>query len=462
MADDGTISVDDPAVVRAEGVPWLIRTLCCDAPLARPARISLADCEVATLGRGELGETTLAGERTSVELAILVADHRMSTQHARIVRDGRLSTIEDLGSKNGTLVNGQRCDRRELTDGDVIETGHTFFVYRTSAPADLGAGPAWIGGGAHGGLPLTTFVPSLARHYETLEKIAASMVPVVVLGETGTGKEVVARALHRMSGRTGEFVAINCGAIPANLVESELFGSKRGAFSGANEDRIGLVRTAEGGTLFLDEIGELPQAAQVALLRVLQESEVMPVGGTKPVKIDIRVVAATHRPLDQLVDTGGFRSDLFARLTGFNVRLPPLRERREDYGLIVAGLIRRIAVHPDRVRISLQAGRAIFSYAFPRNIRELEKALGLALAVVSHSGGDVAIELDDLPEELRAPTSSAPVAVSEDDQRRAQLVALLVQHHGRIADVARAMGKARMQIHRWLQRYGIDIETYRK
>ena len=463
MADAGTVSVDDPSVTAVTGVPWLARVLCADAPLARPGRISLGDAEVVALGRGELlGDATLVGERRAGELRLAVADHRMSTNHARIVRAGARSTLEDLGSKNGTLVNGHRCERRDLIDGDVIELGHTFFVYRSSGPRNLASGPVWVAGGADGELPLTTFVPALAQHYETLAKLAPSTVPVVVLGETGTGKEVVARALHRMAARPGPFVAINCGAIPANLVESELFGAKRGAFSGATEDRVGLVRSADGGTLFLDEIGELPQAAQVALLRVLQEREVMPIGGTRPVKVDIRIVAATHQPLDRLVDAGAFRSDLFARLTGFNVRLPPLRDRREDLGLIVAGLIRRIAPHPEGVRLARLAARALFTYAFPRNIRELEKALGLALAIAARDGDGCLIELTDLPEELRAPTPTSAPAPTEDELRKAQLVALLVEHHGRIADVARAMGKARMQIHRWLQRYEIDIETYRK
>ena len=455
---DGTVSVDDPSVASVTGVPCLVRVICCDTPLARPMRLAIDDCETVALGRGELADgATIAHARRDGELAIRVADERMSTQHARIIRTGTRATLQDLASKNGTLVNGVRADRHDLVDGDVVELGHTFFVYRAAVPKGLPDGPAWVAAGTGDALPLTTFVPTLARAYEMLAKLARSKVPVVVLGETGTVKEVVARALHRMSERSGDLLAVNCGAIPSNLVESELFGAKRGAFSGA-EDRLGLVRSADGGTLLLDEIGELPAAAQVALLRVLQESEVTPVGGAKPVKVDIRIIAATHKALERMVDANTFRSDLFARLTGFNVRLPPLRERREDLGLIVGGLIRRLSPNPARVRLARKACRALFTYSFPRNIRELEKALGLALAVAS----DDLIELDHLPEELRAPPPTPSPTLSEDDQRRAQLIDLLVQHKGRIADVARAMGKARMQIHRWLQRYELDIELYRK
>jgi transcriptional regulator with GAF, ATPase, and Fis domain len=316
-------------------------------------------------------------------------------------------------------------------------------------------------------LPLTTFVPNLARQYESLARIAKSNVPVVVLGETGTGKEVVARATHRLSERSGAFLALNCGAIPGNLIESELFGMRRGAFSGAVEDRPGLIRSADGGTLFLDEIGELPSSAQIALLRVLQEQEVLPVGGTRAVPVDVRIVAATHRPLDRLVDSASFRADLFARLGGLTIRLPALRERREDLGLVIAGLIKRIARSPERVQLSRQVGRALLSYPFPRNIRELEKSLGLAIAIATSHGDTCRVELEHLPEELRAPPPlsvnvAPPNKSNEDEERRADLIALLTQHHGRIAEVARAMGKARMQIHRWIQRYGIDVETFRK
>ena len=147
---------------------------------------------------------------------------------------------------------------------------------------------------------------------------------MLIEGESGTGKEVIARAIHGMSGRQGAFVPVNCGALPENLVESELFGYKKGAFSGAQTDHPGLVRSADGGTLFLDEIGDLPASSQAALLRVLQEKEVMPVGGTRAVAIDLRVVAATHRDLDDMVAEGSFRHDLFARLAGFRVTVPPL------------------------------------------------------------------------------------------------------------------------------------------
>jgi DNA-binding NtrC family response regulator len=466
---DGTLSVHDVEVGSlAEGVPSVVRAFRCDHPLEPPARILLGDMTHVVLGRGDLGVTRRDGA-----LVVSVPDDRMSTVHARLVRRDHRFELEDTDSKNGTFVNGCRCECISLHDGDVIEVGHTFFVYREHVPAGSPATPSVFAESTHpSDLPLTTFLPGLARQFEQLGRVAASNIPVVVIGETGTGKEVIARALHRMSRRSGALVALNCGAIPATLIECELFGARRGAYSGATHDRPGLVRAADGGTLFLDEIEELPAPAQIAMLRVLQEQEVMPIGATRPTKVDVRVMAATHKPLDRMVDAGTFRADLMARLGGLKVQLPALRERRDDLGLIVQNVLLRIGADK-HLQLSRQAARAVFLYPFPRNIRELEKALGLAVTLVDSNG---IIELEHLPEELRLNGwKSAPARGSrspselkrvesdgEDEERKARLLALLAQHHGRVANVARAMGKARMQVHRWIQRYEIDLESFRR
>src|SRR5439155_8887584 len=181
---------------------------------------------------------------------------------------------------------------------------------------------------------LATVLPWLAREFERLQLVADSSVPVLLRGESGTGKEVLAAAIHKLSGRPGAFQAVNCGAIPPNLVESELFGHRRGAFSGAVTDHPGMVRGADRGTLLLDEVGDLTLAAQAALLRVLERHEVLPVGGNKAVRVDLRVVAATNRNLDELVAEGRFRADLLARLSGYVCVLPELRDRQEDFSLL--------------------------------------------------------------------------------------------------------------------------------
>jgi transcriptional regulator with GAF, ATPase, and Fis domain len=272
-------------------------------------------------------------------------------------------------------------------------------------------------------------------------------------------------------------VAVNCGAIPDTLVESELFGHKKGAFSGAAEDRVGLVRSAHGGTLFLDEVGDLPLGSQAALLRVLQEKEVMPVGASRPVPVDTRVVAATHRDLDDMVERGEFRQDLFARLAGFTAELPPLRDRREDLGLLFGSLLARhvgeVGEHPG---IDPVAARALYRYPWPRNVRELDSALATALVLAAGK----TLTLEHLPGEIRAaldarpaqppPAPVSPAATSgggeiglsaEDRALRDELVSHLRHHAGNVSAVARAMGKDRKQIQRWVKRFGLTPESFR-
>jgi DNA-binding NtrC family response regulator len=285
-----------------------------------------------------------------------------------------------------------------------------------------------------------------------------SSVPVLLLGESGSGKEVLARAIHAMSMRKGAFVPVNCGALPETLIEGQLFGHAKGAFSGAVRDEVGLVRASDGGTLFLDEIGDLPKTSQAALLRVLQEREVMPVGATRTVKVDLRVVAATHR---RVQDTPEFRADLYARLAGFTFDIPPLRARREDLGMLIAALLAKLA--PERtLRFSSAAGTALLRYSFPLNVRELHQALSVALVLATE---DV-IEVAHLPESIRkGPTSVTPPRqelTSEDEQLRASLTELLRAHQGNVSIVAREMNKTRMQIHRWMKRFAIDPEAFRR
>jgi transcriptional regulator with GAF, ATPase, and Fis domain len=254
-------------------------------------------------------------------------------------------------------------------------------------------------------------------------------------------------------------------------VESELFGYRKGAFSGAEEDRMGLIRTADRGTLFLDEIGDLPLSAQAVLLRVLQQGEVLPVGANRPVKVDIRLLAATHRDLNALVEKSEFRADLLARISGFTVLLPPLRQRREDLGLLIGRLL--TGEMPDRasqVKFSSDAARALLAYPWPLNIRELEKCL-LTAVLLARTGP---VELAHLPEsvrELGAKKAWQRLGLSEDREsgrlsevdrrRREEIRALLKQHAGNVTAVAQALGKARTQVQRWIKRYRIDVKDFR-
>jgi two-component system response regulator PilR (NtrC family) len=238
--------------------------------------------------------------------------------------------------------------------------------------------------------------PAIRAVRSLIDKVGRSMAPVLVQGESGTGKELVARAIHDHGARAGQrFVAVNCGAIPENLLEAEFFGYRKGAFTGANEDREGFFQVADGGTLFLDEIGDLPLAMQSKLLRVIQERSVRPVGATAETPVNVRIVSATHKDLSAEVTAGRFRQDLFYRLNVIQIRVPPLRERLEDLGLISTRVLTRIAqdagVSPTP-RLTPRALQTLSRYPFPGNVRELENLLHRALAL---AGGEW-IDADDL------------------------------------------------------------------
>ena len=241
---------------------------------------------------------------------------------------------------------------------------------------------------------------SMMEIFRTITKIADYKTTVLVVGESGVGKELVARAVHRRGSRaSGPFVAINCGAIPENLLESELFGHKKGAFTDANADRRGLFEEATGGTLFLDEIGELPLALQVKLLRVLQEETIRRLGDTKDVKIDVRIIAATHRDLQGEVKAGRFREDLFYRLNVLPLTIPPLRDRKEDIPLLIDHFIAR---NNARLGTAIQgldadARKALIDYAWPGNVRELENTIERAMVLADSEQ----LHVQDLPERVR-------------------------------------------------------------
>jgi DNA-binding NtrC family response regulator len=415
-------------------------------PQAPVARFTLEGTDQVTIGRGERPPARSRGV-----LRLSLDDPYVSTTHATLRRGKGGWHLED-SSKNGTLVDGRRVDDARLSDGAVIEIGGAFFVLRDGMAVDPTEARDVHSDELTG---LTTLLPGLQRTFDQVERIARSAVPLVLRGETGTGKEVVARAVHRLSRRPGPFVAVNCAALAPSLVESELFGYRKGAFSGALEDRAGLVRGADRGTLLLDEIGDLPLPAQATLLRVLQEREVLPVGGTTPIGVDLRVIAASHLDLRALVATRRFRGDLEARLAGLEVELPPLRQRKEDLGLLVAAILARA---PGGAGATLEraAARALFAHDWPKNIRELEQALTSALVL---SGGEP-IAPAHLPPAVTAARPRKPPP-REGDPVAEELARKLDEHHGNVSAIARAMGKTRKQIQRWLKRFGMDAGSYR-
>jgi sigma-54 dependent transcriptional regulator, acetoin dehydrogenase operon transcriptional activator AcoR len=425
-------------------VDWvLIAALDCERLTAPPSRISLGGITGIDIGRGAARSFEAAGDRLRIELA----DRWASQHHARVVRDGDGWTVEDAGSKNGTRVNGERVERAALVDGDILEVGGSFLVLRRASASVRPREGAPRSDG------LDTMSPALEREIAVLGKIARSRVPVLLRGESGTGKEIMATAIHALSGRRGPLLPVNCGAIPATLLESELFGSRRGAFSGA-EDRPGLVRSAENGTLFLDEVVELPATSQAALLRFLQDGEIVPLGADKRITVDVRVIAATNKPVEDLVARGAFRRDLYARLCGYVMRLPPLHARMEDLGLLIASLLARLEPDGPPRRLSRTAARALFRHRWPLNVRELEQALRAAIATAT--GPE--ITSDDL--RLETGLDAAPSAQHADG--RARIVALLDKHEGNLTAVARGLSTSRSQVRRLLARHGLMPRDYKR
>lgn len=411
---------------------------------------------------------------------VTVPDSAVSRRHASLLFDGAAWSLVDHGSSNGTWLDGQRVTRAVLRHRARIRVGDALFVFVAGdadayLPFDLagfvrgapGDDVTELVGGLH--------VRNVAR---TIARVAPTELGCVVYGETGTGKELVARALHRLSRRKGSLQAVNCAAVPAQLFESELFGYKKGAFSGADRDKAGLVHGAHEGTLFLDEIAELPLEQQAKLLRVLQSHEILPVGALRPERVDVRVVAATHQDLGERVAAGRFRGDLLARLAEHSFTMPPLRDRKEDVFMLARAFARRHASKPHGFGFDVMD--ALVAHDWPFNVRELEACIKRAVALAESE----TLTRKDLPPQVLAPRLSGEVATSPPPRagvlsplaREASegtggfhrgaptepmLRRLLADHGGNIAAVARVLDKRRMQVQRYMQKYGIAPSEYR-
>jgi DNA-binding NtrC family response regulator len=300
----------------------------------------------------------------------------------------------------------------------------------------------------------------MQRLLETARRIATTDSSVVIHGESGTGKELLARYIHQSSRRAeGAFVAFNCGALSEDLAANELFGHEKGAFTGAQARKIGLIEAANGGTLFLDEVAELPMSVQIKLLRVLQEREVMRVGSVEPVKVDVRVLAASNRDLKEAVDAGQMRSDLYFRLNVVTLSLPSLRERRDDIPLLAYFLLRKFAVMMDRPlkEITPEAMQRLVEYDYPGNVRELSNFIERGVALAQGEQLDV----EHLPQHLGkltvrvfAPTRAAAPATLEA-QEKEHILSALEMAKGNRSEAARMLGIDRVSLWRKLKKYGL-------
>jgi nitrogen regulation protein NR(I) len=313
--------------------------------------------------------------------------------------------------------------------------------------------------------------PAIQSMLKMIDRVADSPSSVLIQGETGTGKELIARALHQKSGRASKpFVAVNCGAIPESLMESEFFGYEKGAFTGAASSKPGRFELADGGTLFLDEIGELPKPLQVKLLRVVQEQTLERVGGVKMIRVDVRVLSATHQDLKLKIKEGSFREDLFYRLNTVTLKLPPLRERKEDLPLLIDHLLRKYSerLHRPVRGMSPEARAVLTTYNYPGNIRELENIIERGVLL---SQGE-ALRLEDLPEELHHASPSTAESESPSPDRikdrvksikgqmeREMIVAALQETGGNVTLAAKQLGLSRKGLQLKMKAYQIQREA---
>jgi DNA-binding NtrC family response regulator len=398
-----------------------------------------------TLARHEAGDGAGAGDGR-----LAIADGGMSREHAalRWRADATGCEVRDLQSKNGTFVQRRRVAAELAPVGSVIRAGDSFLEVTVQPPAP-GSHALLVGRSAR-----------LARLLGDVRRAAASAVHLLIEGETGTGKELVAGVLHELGGRPGRLVAINCAAIPAELAESYLFGHRRGAFTGAAADADGVFEQARDGTLLLDEIGELRLDLQAKLLRVLETGQFSPLGSGTTRLATARVVSATNARLRLQVAAGAFRADLFARLAGVEIDVPPLRHRRSDIPLLAAHFLAAFAPGA-RFALSANAIERPLLHDWPLNVREL-RACCARLALLRPGGGlvrtsDVAAVLPVGAEGSSPEAGAEPVSLPS----RRELADRLHAHRGNVVKLAGHYGKDRRQIYRWLDAHGLDPRDFR-
>jgi transcriptional regulator of acetoin/glycerol metabolism len=403
------------------------------------------------LGRGDDCDSRLSGGE-------------VSRHHAEIVRDGPLYIVRDLGSTNGVYLNGTKAEQARLSEHDIIRLGEWVGIVRTGTD-DASAAPfGEIVPGMFGGESLRSLV-------ELTRRAASCSLPVIIEGETGTGKELMSRAVHLWSNRPGPFIAVNCAALPESMAEAELFGYRKGAFTGAERPSLGHFRAAQGGTIQLDEIADMPLQLQAKVLRVLEQREVLPLGESTPVPVDIQVVAAAQQSLRHAVAEQRFRADLLARLNGLTLRLPPLRERREEIPFLFSRLLRE---HSGGLAPPVEAKlvERLCLYDWPFNVRELDLLVRRLLAL---HGDEPLLKRSHLPPEFDAlggssefPAASpgeSEVTLSPKQRDRRDLEALLVAlrtHHGNVARAATAINITRQRAYRLMEgRPDVRLEELR-
>jgi DNA-binding NtrC family response regulator len=386
---------------------------------------------------------------------VVLQDGFVSGRHLRLERRGGRFHLRDLGSTNGTFLGGARVLDGEWLPGTAAAVGQAELVLEVGDPE--GPGPATFEG-------MLSADPAMRQVFELVGKVAAADAPVTILGETGTGKELVARALHRLSPRREAlFIPVNCSAIAESLIESELFGHEKGAFSGADRLRKGAFEEADGGTLFLDEIGELPLDLQPKLLRALEQGEVKRVGATRPFHVNVRIVAATHRDLRARVRSGKFREDLYYRLCVVPISIPPLRARRGDVRGLAEAFLARAAPRGLALAWSEEALARLEAYDWPGNVRQLRNAVQRAL-LFRGEGLFVpaeAVTFEDARESAAAGGDDDTLflrGLTMEDIEREAIRLSLRRHRGKRAAVVRELEIAKSTVMKRIAQWGLQRE----
>jgi DNA-binding NtrC family response regulator len=459
-----------------------------DSP--RPRRVSSRRPAIVCVraADGSLGFDALAFEDRAVlgrglDASVVIEDEGVSRRHAEITMAGDRFRVRDLDSTHGTFVNGARVPPSGILvdDAAVLRVGRAVYLLTLDASAHVPHAPAAATLGVRGARPLVGGRWA-RRLFELASRFASTRLPVLALGETGSGKELAAEWMHALSGRRGALVSLNAASLGRELADAQLFGHVKGAFSGAVADGKGLFVAADGGTLFLDEVGELEPTVQAKLLRALETGEVLPVGATRPVRVDVRVVAATSRDLPSEIERGGFRRDLYERLAGVVVVVPPLRERTEEIPLLVSHAIERTkaqsagaAPEGNARDASLPVGptaramEALLLHGYPGNVRELLRAVEYAMA---NARGARFFDVNDLPfagddacgERIaeRATQASTPPAFGRAPAPTTEAVIEAMRAAGgNVSHAAVALGVHRAQIYRALEGAGVDARSFR-
>jgi DNA-binding NtrC family response regulator len=433
-----------------------------------PPTVNLRRCKLVVLSGPERGsEHVISSDVIRVgkapESDLMLTDDTVSRAHFEIVRDAKGYLLRDLKSTNGTFLDGAEIKEAYIRAGSIIAAGaaelkFTPFEERIEIlPTDKETLGAMSG--------RSTVMREI---FGLIERIAPTDATVLIEGETGTGKDMIARTLHQLSRRAqGPFIVVDCGAVAGTLIESELFGHEKGSFTGATATRQGAFELASGGTVFLDELGELSLDLQPKLLRVIEQRELRRVGGSKTIKVDLRILAATRKDLRNEVDKGKFREDLYFRLNVVPIVSPPLRERREDIPLLVTGFIQQLAGDGGGLEVSDHTMAALTAHDWPGNVRELRNVIERALALGSDPGPLVA-PLGDRPLQPSAGRGAIQVDFTpglpfrdEKDRwneqfERRYLLWLLRRAEGNISKAARDADMDRKYLHKLLKKYGID------